>query len=105
MLESKKPILPTKKDRQERVRDRVRELDKKLDLSEEQEKKIYDIMWKAKEEVNKILEESGEKIAALKMEMEERWQEILTQEQRDRLKGLDETEEDDESLAVIKSAY
>ena len=105
MLETKKPILPTAKDRQERIKARVSALDKKLDLTETQEKQITDILTRSKEDVNKILEDAGERIAAIKEKAELQVQEVLTTTQREKFNQVEEEEPDDDPTKVLKSVY
>ena len=106
LLEKKKPRLPTKADRQERIKQRVTDLSVKLSLSEQQAKKITDLLNRSKEETERLLEETGKKIVDLKLQTEKNLQAILTEEQRDKYNKIYQKEqEEDEDLMLFKSEY
>jgi len=106
MMESKKPRLSTKEQRLTKVQKRVIELNKKLNLDEQQRRKITDILTQNKEEVVRLLEETGEKIKATKAAGEQEIEKVLAKEQRDKFNNVYEKEEEDEDVVkVFKSNY
>jgi len=106
MMESKKPRLSTKEQRLTKVQKRIIELNKKLNLDEQQRRKITDILTQNKEEVVRLLEETGEKIKATKAAGEQEIEKVLAKEQRDKFNNVYEKEEEDEDVVkVFKSNY
>jgi len=104
MIESAKPRSQLR-ERIEKIQARVIELDKKLNLSEEQKKKITAILTKTKEETTKILEEAGDKIAELKSNTEVEIEGVLTKKQFSIYKEVPEEKEDESILKIFKGKY
>jgi|GEM_PF-4137497 len=105
MMESKKPLAPPKWQRQEKIKRRVRDLSIKLNLTEEQQKKITEILNKSREDIAKILEETSDKIYQIKMQVEQDIEGVLTEEQRKKFNKIQEKEEEDESVLKIFKGY
>ena len=106
LLEKKRTRLPTKEERANRIKDRVTKLSIQLSLNEEQRKKITDILNRSKEEIYRILEETGEKIADLKLQTEKNLQDLLTKEQREKYNKIYQEEQaEDEDMTIFKSSY
>lgn len=106
MMESKPPKVPTKAQRLSRIQTRVSELSKKLGLSEEQKRKIIEILNKSKDETASLIEETGLKINELKQQAENEIEKVLTDQQKEKFNKVYESEEDDENIVkVFKSSY
>ena len=103
MMESKK--LTFKQQRLDKIKSRVNNLTKKLTLTEDQQKKITIILTESKEEVIKLLEDSGTKIADLRKKAEDQIEEVLTPEQRDKFRGVEEKDAEDEEVLKIFKGY
>jgi len=105
MLEKKRPRLPSKEQRGERIQNRVKELSIKLNLNDEQGKKITGILTKSKEKINQLLEETGDKIAQMREKSEQDLQAVLTKEQRDKYIAAPQESEEEELIKVFKTTY
>jgi F0F1-type ATP synthase membrane subunit b/b' len=103
MLETKKPIKKIKEQKVEKIEDKVNDLSEKLKLTEEQKIKVREILTKAKEETVKILDEAGTKITKIDSDIDSAIEELLTQEQKLKFKGVTKAEyETDKWLKIYK---
>jgi len=104
MMESKKPR--SKSERVEKIKARVELMTQQLKLNELQRKRITEILTQNKEEIIRLLEETGSKIAELKERAEEQIDTVLTEQQKKIYRNMTkEEDEEDEYLKVYKSNY
>jgi Spy/CpxP family protein refolding chaperone len=84
------------------IEEKVQELYLRLNLSEEQRKKIIQILTKSRESVSKVIEDLSEKIAAIKKKSEADIEALLTREQRLKYKKTQEAQEEEEEETILK---
>jgi hypothetical protein len=100
-LLSQRPI--TKQGPQRKtIEEKVQELYLQLNLSEEQRKKIVQILTKSRENTSKVIEDLSEKIAAIKKKSEADIEALLTREQRLKYKNTREPQEEEEEDTILK---
>jgi F0F1-type ATP synthase membrane subunit b/b' len=104
MIESAKPRQQAR-ERIEKIQARVNELDAKLNLNDEQKKKITGILTKAKEATAKILEDVGDQITQLKANAETEIEGVLTKQQFEKYKEVPAEKDDDNVLKIYKGKY
>ncbi len=105
-LLSERPVKQAQGQRGLTLEERVHELSLRLNLSEEQAKKITSILTKSKENTSKLIEDASEKIKVLKAKAEADVENVLTKEQRRAYKKAPAPpeEKEDTVLKVFKGS-
>lgn len=102
MLETKKPVKKIKEQRLEKIQDRVEELAEKLNLTEEQKIKATEVLTRDREKTTKVLEEAATKIEEIKNNTDAEIEGLLTEEQKNKFRGVPEDEEEKTWLKIFK---